>query len=168
MKARKVKSTFRVIDGIDPWTELESEVSRLESISRVAGDDASVVPSSASSDETKATYLGSIADRIKQAAQKASALGDKERKIAADQAASAIEKARDLQRAIVKPGVDTAYAAADKIDRAEEAVKKLVPWYLAIGVVAWIAIGIIVYEIWESAQKDLPKAKRAVLASKGL
>ena len=168
MKARKVKSTFRVIDGIDPWTELESEVSRLEAISRVAGDDASVVPTSASSDADKGAFLGNIADRIKQAAQKASALGDKERKIAADQAASAIEKARDLQRAIVKPGVDTAYSAADKLDRAEAAVKSLVPWYLAIGVVAWIAIGIVAYEIWQSTKKDLPKAKRAVLASKGL
>lgn len=157
MNARKVKvKSFRVIDGIDAWEDLESQLAALEKTARKPPADPSAIGDDAvttsSSPEAKAKYLDEAADRIRKAVAAAQNLGDKEKQIAADQAARAIERARDLQRSLVAPGVAVAYGAADKLDKAEEAAKKLIPWYAAIGVVTWIVLGVAAYFVIDSAK----------------
>jgi predicted NBD/HSP70 family sugar kinase len=169
MNARKVKvKTFRVIDGIDPWEDLESQIAALEKIARkppttaTAGDDAAVT--AASSDDAKTKYLDEAAERIRKAVANAAKLGDREKQIAADQAARAIARARELARAVVEPGVKASYAAAETLDKAETAAKSLVPWYLAIGGVMWVAIGVAVFVIYEAQKKGGPRVARAVMS----
>jgi CHASE3 domain sensor protein len=152
MKAKKVKASFRVIDGIDPWSDLESQLDALERFTRIAGDEAAPIATASSDDQTKAQYLASAAQRISDAVKSAKNLSDKEKAIAADQATRAIEKARDLQRALVAPGVSVATGTADKLRQAEAAAKALVPWYLAIGALAWLAIGVVAFVIYDSAK----------------
>ena len=171
MNARKVKvKTFRVIDGIDPWEDLESQIAALEKIARkppttaTEGDDAAVT--AASSDDAKTKYLDEAAERIRKAVANAAKLGDREKQIAADQAARAIARARELARAVVEPGVKASYAAAETLDKAETAAKSLVPWYLAIGGVMWVAIGVAVFVIYEAQKKGGPRVARAI-ASRG-
>jgi hypothetical protein len=169
MSARKVKvRSFRVIDGIDPWEDLASQLDALEKTARkppsspeAIGDDTVTTESTA---DAKAKFLDDAAERIQKAVSAARKLGDKERQVAADQAARAIERARDLQRALVAPGVAVAYGAADKLNAAEEAAKKLVPWYAAIGVVTWIVVVAGVYLIYETQKKGGPRAARAIMS----
>ncbi len=160
MNARKVKASFRVIDGIDPWSDLESALENLERFTRVSGDDSAPIATQSSDDATKANYIDSAAQRISDAVKSAKNLSDKERAIAADQATRAIEKARDLQRSIVTPGVNVATNTADKLRQAEAAAKGLVPWYLAMGALAWLAIGVVAFVIYDSAKSG--KTQRRV------
>jgi benzoyl-CoA reductase/2-hydroxyglutaryl-CoA dehydratase subunit BcrC/BadD/HgdB len=168
MNARKVKvKTFRVIDGIDPWEDLESQIAALEKTARkpptTDGDDAAAV-TTASDDDAKTKYLDEAAERIRKAVANAQKLGNKEKQIAADQAARAIERARDLQRALVMPTANAAYSAAQTLDKAEQAAKDLVPWYLAIGGVMWVAIGVAVFVIYEAQKKGGPRVARAIVS----
>jgi hypothetical protein len=165
MKARKVKASFRVIDGIDAWADLESQISALERFTRVAGDDAAPIATQSSDDDAKAKYLDGAAKRIKDAVASAQNLGAREKQIAADQAARAIEHARDLQRSLVAPGVSVATGTADKLRQAEEAAKKLVPWYLAMGAVLWIGVAVAAYLIYTEQKKSGRAAGKAMKES---
>lgn len=160
MRARKVKArVLRVIDGIDPWEDLNVEVTRLETIARssVAGDASPPLVTTSSTDDDKTKYLDAAAQRIRDALEAAQKLDAKGKQYASEQALRAVEKAKELAHTLAMPQASAAAWVSRKLEKAEEAAKSLVPWYIGIGVVTWIVVGVAAYMLWEYNEKDRPR-----------